>query len=272
MELSFTMQDGSRIRVKIDRTSMDIKGVIVLIHGLGEHLERYNEWAGRFVDSGFSVIRVDLPGHGRSGGKRGHIKSFGMVDEIISNLTTMADEEFPGVPVILYGHSLGGTFVLNYLLSGNGGINLAIVTSPWIKLSFEPPRGKMILASVVKNILPALVQPTGLVPEHLSHDHDVVKRYIEDPLVHYKISVALFSGVHIAARAIMERGSEIKLPLLLLHGEDDLITSPGSSSEFAMISPGATFKLWKGGYHELHNEPFRDEIFKEIVGWLNSQL
>jgi len=272
MELSFTTSAGLKIYGSIESAQENTRGVIILIHGLGEHLGRYDDWATRFNREGFNVIRIDLPGHGKSEGKRGHIPDFDLIDEIIDKIVLKAKDEFPGMPVVLYGHSLGGTIVLNHLLAKQEGINLSVVTSPWIKLSFEPPRSKMILAGIVKNILPSLVQETGLVTEHLSHDTENVKKYIEDPMVHSKISVALFTGVHNAAGKILERGSEIDIQVLILHGRDDLITSPGGSRLLEQISPNVKLRVWDGGFHELHNEPFKDEVFTEIVTWLKNNL
>lgn len=272
MEATFTLPGGIKLFGKIDTAGQNPKGVIILIHGLGEHISRYDHWSRKFVEQGYCMIRADLPGHGKSDGKRGHVNKFGLFREIIGLLIDRASADFPGLPVILYGHSLGGTIVLSYMVSGAEGIKLGVVTSPWIRLAFEPPKGKMVLASVVKSIMPSLVQPTGLVAEHLSHDPAVVKAYTDDPLVHSKISVSLFSGVYNASREILERGADIKVPVLLLHGKDDLITSPGGSSELAEKSSKIDIRLWEGGYHELHNEPFNGEVFAEIIGWVNNHI
>jgi alpha-beta hydrolase superfamily lysophospholipase len=178
---------------------------------------------------------------------------------------------FPGIPAYLYGHSLGGGIVLNYLLRFNPRIKGAIVTSPWLRLSFEPSKGKVLLASIMKNILPGLVQPSGLNVRHISHDGDVVEDYNLDPLTHDKISVSLFDGAMSAAKYSLEHAAELRVPTLLIHGSKDLITSPEGSREFAGKSEKVDLRIWEGGYHELHNEPFKDEVFRFIVEWIDKK-
>jgi alpha-beta hydrolase superfamily lysophospholipase len=127
----------------------------------------------------------------------------------------------------------------------------------------------MILAAIVKSILPGLQQPTGLIAEHISHEKAEVEKYVKDPLVHGKISVALFSGTFKAAHNILKGDNLVTIPLLIIHGSEDKITSPEGSVEFAAKSELTTLRLWEGGYHELHNEPFREELFMEVIDWLS---
>jgi alpha-beta hydrolase superfamily lysophospholipase len=121
----------------------------------------------------------------------------------------------------------------------------------------------------MKNLIPGLVQPSGLNVNHISHDNAAVEKYTNDPLVHGKISVSLFSGAMSAAKYSLAHAAELKIPTLLLHGSDDLITSPEASREFAGKSNMVELKIWDGGYHELHNEVFKDEVFKYIMNWIN---
>ena len=213
-------------------------------------------------------LGVDLPGHGLSQGKRGNIKSYFLIDEMIDILLKTCKQTFPGCPVYIYGHSLGGGIVLDYLLRKKPKIKGAIVTSPWLSLSFEPPKSKIIMASIMKHLIPGLIQPSGLNVKHISHDEAVVERYNNDPLVHNKISVSLFDGAMTAAKHSLAHASELRIPTLLLHGSDDLITSPRGSREFAGKTDMVELKIWDGGYHELHNEPFKEEIFKYILNWI----
>jgi alpha-beta hydrolase superfamily lysophospholipase len=188
-----------------------------------------------------------------------------MIDILIGNVR----KTFPGIPVLFYGHSLGGTIVIDYLLRRKPDIKGAVVTSPWLKLSFEPEKYKVILASVVKYVLPGLIQPAGLVPEHISSDTNVVKEYISDPLVHDYISVGLFNSATIAAKRSLENASALHVPMLLLHGSADKICSPDGSREFASAAAMSELKIWDGGYHELHNEPFKKEVLDYILSWIN---
>ncbi|MBE0675291.1 MAG: alpha/beta hydrolase [Bacteroidales bacterium] len=272
MELNFTISDGTPIRGEMHEPSGECRGVLVLIHGLGEHFGRYRQWAQRFVSAGYAVYGADLPGHGVSGGSRGHISSYSAAGEIIDNLTDMGHKRFPGAPVIIYGHSLGGGIVLRYLIESHPDICCAIVTSPWLKLAFEPPRIKLLLAKAVKGIAPRMAQPSGLVVDYISRDTEVVEEYKNDPLVHDRISVSLFNSAVDAAAYSLSEASGLKVPLLLMHGGGDLITSPEGSRLFAASSSLTELKIWEGGYHELHNDVIREEVFGYLAGWLERQL
>jgi alpha-beta hydrolase superfamily lysophospholipase len=268
MDFNIKLRNGQVLKGIIQSPGENTKAVIVLVHGLGEHIQRYNQWSDRFKAEGFAFVGVDLPGHGRSGGRRGYIKSYQLLSEMIDILLKTVQNTFPGLPVYLYGHSMGGGIVLDYLIRKNPKIQGAIVTSPWIRLSFQPARIKLLMASVLKHIMPGLVQSSGLEVSDLSHNGTISDAYEKDPLVHGRISVSLFVSTMNAGEHSLKHASELKVPTLLLHGSDDRICSPQASREFASKSPMVDLKIWDGGYHELHNEPFKDEVFRFIMSWL----
>ena len=268
MDFNIKLNSGLVLKGMIRSAGEKAKAVIIFVHGLGDHIQRYEYWAGLFTKAGISFTGVDLPGHGRSGGRKGFIRSYKVLDEMLGILLDSCHKTFPGIPVYIYGHSLGGGIVLNYILRVNPKIKGAIVTSPWLRLSFEPPRVKVILASLIKNIIPGLIQPSGLNVSHLSRDPSVVENYKNDPLVHGKISLSLFAFAVGAARYSIDHAGELRIPLLIMHGSDDKITSPEGSREFAQKTGKAELKIWEGGYHELHNEPFKDEVFDYIINWI----
>jgi len=272
MDFNIKLSNGQILRGMIHSPGENTKAVIVLVHGLGEHIHRYDHWAELFKKEGIGFAGVDLPGHGRSDGRRGNIKSYVLLGEMLDILLRSARQTFPGIPVYLYGHSLGGGIVLDYILKRNPKIKGAIVTSPWLRLSFQPPKFKLFLASVMKNLLPGLIQPSGLNVNHISHDLSVVEKYKKDPLVHDKISVSLFHGAMKAAEYSLGHASGLKVPVLLIHGTDDMIASPEGSREFSTGTGKAEFKIWEGGYHELHNEPFKEEVFKYVMDWIKRDM
>jgi acylglycerol lipase len=269
MDFNIKLSNGQVLRGVIQSPGEKTKAVIILVHGLGEHIQRYLQWADMFKKEGIGFAGVDLPGHGRSDGKRGNVKNYALLGEMIDILISSCKQTFPGIPVYIYGQSLGGGIVLDYLLHKNPRIKGAIVTSPWLRLSFKPAKIKLIMASVMKNLLPGLIQPSGLNVDHISHDKTEIEKYKSDPLVHGKISVSLFHEAMTAAAYSLAHASELKIPTLILHGSDDLICSPEGSREFAEKTSKAELKIWEGGYHELHNEPFKDDVFKYILDWIN---
>jgi acylglycerol lipase len=268
MDFNIRLSNGQVLKGMIQSPGENTRAVIILVHGLGEHIQRYIHWAELFKKEGIGFLGVDLPGHGQSEGRRGNISSYGLLGEMIGILLKSCNQTFPGCPVYIYGHSLGGGIVLEYLLRNKPKIKGAIITSPWLRLSFDPPRSKVVMALIMKNLTPGLIQPSGLNVKHISHDEAVVEKYSNDPLVHGKISVSLFASAMSAAKYSLAHASELEIPTLLIHGTDDMLTSPEGSREFAGKTQMVELKIWPGGYHELHNEPFKYEVFKYIMDWI----
>lgn len=248
------------------------RAAILLVHGLGEHSGRYTGWAARFNERGVTLLAFDLPGHGRTEGRWGVIPSPDKVYDTIDKILQEMRETYPGVPLFIYGHSLGGGIVLNYLIRRKPEVTGAIVTSPWVILSEAPHPLKMLLANVAGTLMPGMTQPSGLNTEYLSRDPEVAKAYRNDPLVHGLISAGLYRWMTTAAKETTARASEIVIPLLLAHGRDDMITSPSGSVQIAGSAPKATLKLWDGGYHELHNDPLKEDHFDFITEWMDTLL
>ena len=272
MDFSIKVSNGLVLKGLISSPGEKIRAIIIFIHGLGEHIHRYTDWYGSLAKEGIGFTGVDLPGHGLSDGKRGHIKSYAVTDEMIDIIHDSVKKTFPGIPVFIYGHSLGGGIALDYLIRKKPKIRGAIITSPWLKLSFEPGKAKLLLATVTGSILPGLIQKSGLVVEHMSHDKEEVRKFKADPLIHDKISVGLFHSAMKAAGHALKHASELGVPLLLMHGSDDLICSPDGSRQFASASGLVELKIWEGGYHELHNEFFKKDVFATLIEWINRRI
>lgn len=268
MDFSLKLKNGLLLKGMIYSPGEDARAVVIFVHGLGEHIQRYNYWSEQFRKEGIGFAGLDLPGHGRSEGRRGYIRSYTQTDEMIDILLTTCSKTFPGVPLIIYGHSLGGGIVLDYLIRKNPKIKGAIVTSPWLRLSFEPAKIKVTMANIMRFIFPGLTQPSGLIVSHISHDKSVIEMYNSDPLVHGKISVSLFNIAMKAAERSLGHASELKVKTLLMHGSEDMICSSKGSIEFASKNVKVDLKIWDGGFHELHNEPFKDDVFKYIISWI----
>lgn len=272
MDISIKLSGGQFLRGVISSPGEHAKGLIILVHGIGEHIGRYEHWLKNFNARGYAFVGFDLPGHGKSDGKRGHIRSYDQTDEMLDIIIRENRKTFPGLPIFLYGHSLGGGIVLDYLIRRDPPVKGAVVTSPYLRLAFEPAKFKLVLASVMESIFPSLVQSSGLIVEHVSHDIKVVEDYKNDPLNHDRISVSLFNSATNAATHSLMHAENIRIPLLLLHGSDDKLTSPEGSREFASKCSHATLKIWEGGYHELHNEVFKNDVFTFIADWLDTKI
>ncbi len=247
------------------------KGVVCLIHGLGEHCGRYTHVAAKLAEAGYSVIALDLPGHGKSQGKRGHIRSYKILQQDIGMLIGEAARRYPNIPCYLYGHSLGGNLVLNYAFSNDPRLAGIISTSPWLKLAIRPKGLKMLIGKILDKIWPSFTRSSGLKTKGLSHRPEVAEKYISDPYVHDKISVRLFNSASVHGLLAIKRASQCRLPILLMHGGSDPITSPKASRQFAEnAGTCCTFKEWEGLYHELHNEYNGEEVIQYIIDWIQN--
>jgi alpha-beta hydrolase superfamily lysophospholipase len=249
------------------------KATVVLVHGHGEHVGRYEHVAAALAEKGYALLGFDLRGHGKSGGKRGHTPSYETLLDDIRDFFKQADERYPGLPRFLYGHSLGGNLVLNYALRRKPKIRGVIATGPWLKLAFEPPAAQVRLGRLMNGIFPAFTQHSKLDAKGLSHDPAVVSAYENDPLVHDFISARLFVSIYDSGLWALEHAAEFPLPLLLMHGGDDPIVSVQASQEFAeKVGDKATLKVWEGMLHEIHNEPQKAQVFKMMLDWLEKHL
>jgi len=249
------------------------KSAIALVHGHGEHVGRYAHVAAALTARGYVLMGFDLRGHGRSGGPRGHTPSYAALMDDISAFLDQVSGRYPGLPRFLYGHSLGGNLVINYVLRRKPDLRGAIATGPWLKLAFEPPAAQVTLGKLMNGIAPGFTQNSNLDTKGLSHDAAVVAAYENDPLVHEKISARLFVEIYNTGLWALEHAAELSLPLLLMHGSADPITSAKASQEFAAkAGEMVTLKIWPDMYHEIHNEAAQAEVFKVMLAWLDDHL
>ena len=269
---SFKTEDKLNLEL-YSSSVMKPRAVIFLVHGMGEHARRYTHVAEYFKNANIAMVAIDLRGHGSSQGKRGHMPSF---EHMMSDLKLARSEIFSsykGVPVVLYGHSMGGNLILNYLLRDTQGIIGAIVTGPYLRLGFEPPKWKVLLAKLSANIYPALSQPTGLEKIALARSPQVIQEYENDPLVHDKITASFFINIHQAGIDAIDRSTELAIPILLMHGAKDRLTSPAGSKEFySNAGPNVSFHLLEELYHEIHNEPENNDVFQTQLLWIEELL
>ena len=246
------------------------KGVICLIHGLGEHSGRYAYWASLLNQAGYSVMSYDLRGHGKSGGQRGHVSSFDDYLKETDHLIKVGNDRSPEVPCFLYGHSLGGLIINLYVLRRRPQIAGVVVTALSNKTSLQEQKGKVTLSKVLGSILPKLTIQTGLVPSTISRDPEVVTRYINDPLVHHQVTVGWGKSALEAISWADQHTAEWTLPVLYMHGEKDELGYAEGSREFSSrIKGDCKLKIWPGLFHEIHNEPEKQLVFDSLRGWLD---
>ncbi len=249
------------------------RAVVCLVHGLGEHVARYENVATALTAEGFVLFGFDQRGHGRSGGPRGHVPSYNQMMDDIALLLKQAASRYPGLPLFLYGHSMGGNEVLNFSLRRKPELKGVIATGPFLRLAFQPPAAQVTLARMMNGLFPSFTQKSGLELAALSRDQKVVDAYVADPLVHNKITARLFVELFDSGEWALNRAVEFTLPLLLMHGSADRLTSSNATREFARNGgKNISLHIWDGWYHEIHNEADQAEVFKVMLDWLNERL
>lgn len=242
---------------------------IVIIHGIGEHQGRYAHVAKYFIKSGYEVYSYDQRGHGLSDGKRGH--SYGVqsnLDDLDAVLETVQCDQ-----LFLYGHSFGGNVLVNYLLNrSNAKLNAAVLSGAWMWLKKKPSGFEFALAKAMNSIFPSFTKNNKIDVTALSSIDKVGVDYLNDPLVHPKISVGLFMDFYPAGLKAIENAVELKIPTLLIHGEDDRIVDPEGSREFAKNAGAISeLRIYSDTRHELHNDTRAEEILEGVVEWLNEK-
>lgn len=265
--------DGITLAARYWAPDADPRGVVALVHGHGEHSGRYAPVAAFLAERGLATIALDQRGHGESGGKRGHSPSYDHLMNDIERLIIEGRTRVPDGPLILYGHSMGGAEVLNFVLRRNPSAAGIIVTAPLLKVAFEPPAWKIALGRGMQRIWPSLTQPTGLPPVDLTRDAAVVRAYEDDPLVHDRMSARLFVDLMAAGAYAIEHAPTFPAPLFLAHGTADRLTAAPATETFAQrMGSGCTLKLYDGWYHELHHEPEKQTFFDDLAAWMDPIL
>lgn len=272
-EAIWQARDGADIFVRSWLPDSDPKAAIALIHGLGEHSGRYQHVADHFTRAGYMVESIDLRGHGRTPGPRGHIRSIGILLQDIDLLLAKISQTYPGAPRFLYGHSLGGILALGYALRFRTDLYGVIATSPGLSTALHEQKSKIMMARVLGSVFPLLSIKTGVDATMISRDQQVVEAYLADPLVHDRSSLGFAKSLLNMVNWVNDNAPEFSYPLLITHGTGDKIGYSEGSQNFAKQVPqNVTLKLWDGLAHELHNEPEKEQVLQYLLGWMDQQL
>jgi len=247
--------------------------VVLISHGFGEHSGRYNHVAEIFNEQNVACFATDHYGHGQTEGLAGHIDKYELFLEELNALYNFSKTKYPNTPILLYGHSMGGNIVLNYLFRKNPDVVGTIVTGPWIDLAMPAPALLVGIGRLLRNILPRMRQPTGLDSSLVSRDPEVVKAYDEDPFVQGKISNAMGIDMLASSDYLRNYQGQVNQPLLIMHGEDDkIIKVEGSINLSKRLEGPVSLKIWPKLYHEIHNEKEQDQVFNFLISWLQQNI
>jgi alpha-beta hydrolase superfamily lysophospholipase len=240
-----------------------------VVHGLGEHAGRYARFAEGMAALGLATYALDLRGHGKSEGQRGHVDSWSQWTDDVSAFVRHVKDAADG-EVIPLGHSFGGAALLSTVLAGKlPDSRRFVLSSPALKLRLQAPAWKVAVAPVASKIVPRLAMDNEVDPGAVSRIPEVVEAYRADPLVHNRISSRMYTEWLKATADIMERAGQIKMPFLVLAGTaDPLIDPEGSRALHEKTSSVSTLHMLEGRYHEPFNDIGSDEVFQLIADWV----
>jgi len=254
---------------------------VVLVHGLGEHIGRYEHVAEAFTQAGYSFWAFDNLGHGRSDGQRGHIERWADYTENVERFVALVQSQSPDPtanrPLFIYGHSLGALMTLIYLIerpSNAAEICGLVISAPPIQpVGVEKP-WLATLAKTFSQLLPRLSLNLGLGGEALSRDPKVVRRALADPLMHSVATLRWGTETMAAIATARNRASQITCPVLILHGADDKISDVQGSHELfdSLTLTDKTLLVYPNNYHEVHNDLDQDQVLEDILTWFNTHV
>lgn len=273
VEESINTEGGARLYVRRRQADTPL-GEIILVHGFGEHSGRYAAISDHLVKHGFNVTSYDQRGHGQSDGLPGHIDRFKHYEDDLDRIVSSVRSRWDARNLFIIGHSLGGLVTLRYLAMRGSSVTGAVLSAPLISVAVEVPAHKVMMARVGARLMPKLRLDNEIDPAHLSRDPEIGIAYAKDPLVNRLVSAKWFAEATKAMQEVVAWAGDIKTPLLVMHGTEDMLASveatkalfeaAGSSDKELVILPGF--------YHELFNEPEKQSVYERVSDWLEAHL
>jgi alpha-beta hydrolase superfamily lysophospholipase len=250
------------------------RAVVALVHGISEHSGRYWWVVTQLTTSRFAACTFDLRGHGESQGRRGHIDSWSQYRDDVEVYLEQVRARHPGIPIFIYGHSLGALIVAEYVLFHPEGLAGMIVSGIPLRPVGVAKAPLVLLAKSLSRIWPTFSVSLGLGGARLSRDPAIVRAYNEDPKVHHTATARWGTETLSAIDRVKSRMAEIRLPILILHGGADPVNSVQGSRDLydSVSSADKELKIYPGGMHEPHNDVNRDEVINDVENWLSRQL
>lgn len=265
---------GARLHLQKWLPDTKPKAIILLVHGYAEHAGRYQYFAQHCVGKDYAVFALDHWGHGQSDGTPGYVPEFSVFHDGVDQLAACAQHDFPDLPVILVGHSMGGLICATYLLTKQSGFFACVLSGPAIKAAEEPSAFLKAISGFLSRFFPK----SGVLeldPNGVSRDPQVVADYLADPLVYNgKMGARLAAEMLNNMTKIQKHAAQISLPMLMLHGEkDSLAAAEGSRFLNSHISSTEKqLKIYPELFHEIFNEPEKDKVLNDMTDWLDNQL
>src|SRR5437868_4745503 len=273
IEETITAGDGLRLYLR-RHEAVGARGEIVIVHGFGEHSGRYGALTEHLLANGYSVTAYDQRGHGLSDGLPGHVEAFSEYDDDLNKVIGLTRSRAAGRPLFIIGHSMGGLVALRYLARKSGTVAGAIISAPLIAVAIPVPAHKLLIARIGARFAPRLRLNNEINPADLSRDPEVGRAYAADPHVNRKVSTKWFAEATHAMAEVKEWASQIRTPVFVMHGTKDRLASvEATKALFAEIgSSDKELAIYEGYYHELFNEPEKQDLFERATQWLSQRV
>ena len=270
----FTESSGTRLAVRDwVLPPAPARGMVLIVHGLGEHSGRHDRLAQRLIATGFAVRSYDQYGHGQSQGPRGgmdHDKRF-IVDlaHVLNQTITGMSQD---LPIILLGHSFGGLVAAHFIAEKRAHVDALVLSSPALDPGLSAVQKALV--ATLPHVLPNLRVSNGLPLKYLTHDASVIEAYRTDPLVHNRISARLGKYIATAGPATVAKAAQWTVPTLLMWAGQDRLVAPAGSRAFAANAPKDVVhsKEFADLYHEIFNEQHADPVYGELLTWLSQRV
>ncbi|HEV7507343.1 MAG TPA: alpha/beta hydrolase [Thermoanaerobaculia bacterium] len=249
------------------------RGRLVIVHGYAEHKGRYGELVDQLVGAGYQCHLLDLRGHGRSGGPRGHVARFEDYRTDLERFMEEVRKLATPAPLLLLGHSLGGLIALDFVLHHSEIFDSLTVSSPFLAPALQIPFLKRTLLPFVANFFSSLAVQSGLRAAWLSHDAQVVHAYETDPLVFSTVTLGWFVAVRNGQQEVFDRAGEIRTPILGLLGDADAVADPNRTRRLfeRLGSEPKRLIAYPGLFHEVFNELERGRVAADFLAWLGER-
>ncbi len=243
------------------------RGAVTVVHDAGDHGGRYREFAGQLAQQALAVALPDMRGHGGSEGERGHSAGLKEVVRDLNEVQNHLAYRLPDAPKVLVGQGLGALYCAVYALESPGNVSGLVLLSPLHDPSFDLPQPAGGLKKFFKKVGPTSPGTTGYTGDKLTSDATEASAWNSDALSHDTITLRAGNQATEAA-ACLQRLGELGVPVLILHGADDSISSAAKSE--ALAGGQVTVEVRPGERHDLLHDSGRAEVCARVAEWVAS--
>lgn len=260
---------------KWNNPSENEKGIVVITHGVAEHSDCHHSLAETLAHNGYTTYGWDLPGHGKSYGKRGYIKNF---DEFSTALNLVLDNvhlKHRNANIFMFGHSLGGLITLYHALQYPEAPSCALcLSSPALGVAMEVPKIKDQAARILNTFAPKITIPHEINYYDLSRDHELIETYFKDPLRHKKFSAPLYLGTLEAMATVLNKADQLQKPLFIQAAGVDRVTDTSATERFyqKLTTQNKALKIYNNSFHEIFNDLDKKEVIDDLMKYLREFL